>query len=692
MTIRAIQLLKQEIKGGLIVVGIAGPSGAGKTVFSKKILEFMPGIEHISMDMYNDASVLLEDNFDDPRLTDYATLLDNIQSLKDGKSAEVPIYDFKSSKRVGYRHVEVPKARVVIIEGIYALSERLRPLLDLRVSVTGGVHFDLLKRVMRDIHRSGQAPESIIHQISETVYPMYKAYIEPDLRTAHLRIVNSFNPFAGFQDPTYILKSDKVPTDEEIESVLDHSNPESPVTRTDEVETADIYLLPPNEDPEQCTSWLRLRNRDGHYSLMFEETVTDGPIMISPRIKFGVGVRILGGLMALGYEVGAILKRRGREWSDDLLTIKVDWIESLERAYVQIQSKSRVAAEEAGEKLGLEGTYIPTSFIEQVQMEKLTLELREQMTDEIKHKFSGLLSINRPNGIGGSGGYDIETNHIVPPVMGSNVSSRANSVHSGSLKTYEDGSGRHPLQAELETSAERMNEMNALNRAGSDGEGRHHNETSSPRHNYGESTPFGLSNNNKSNNNSGNNNNGGYSSEKEQRTPDRRRPQTPFRQPKPDQIPGLHQRDLSGLSEDFGGNGGRNTPTQQYYREGGSSSSLEQKFDWMSRKLEDVVTAVSHIQHQQQIQQLHYYQQQQQQQQSSPLAWTTPREGFSQPTPPPPTSYSSMSDVLRTIESKLANLEENERKLAARNSALSLGLATFVGAATVLGLFANSRK
>mgnify|MGYP003328841237 FL=1 len=175
------------------MVGIAGPSGAGKTVFSKKILEFMPGIEHISMDMYNDASVLLEDNFDDPRLTDYATLLENIQSLKDGNSAEVPIYDFKSSKRVGYRHVEVPKARVVIIEGIYALSERLRPLLDLRVSVTGGVHFDLLKRVMRDIHRSGQAPESIIHQISETVYPMYKAYIEPDLRTAHLRIVNSLS-------------------------------------------------------------------------------------------------------------------------------------------------------------------------------------------------------------------------------------------------------------------------------------------------------------------------------------------------------------------------------------------------------------------------------------------------------------------------------------------------------------------
>jgi len=134
----------------------------------------------------------------------------------------------------------VPSSRIVIIEGIYALSERLRPLLDLRVSVTGGVHLDLIKRVIRDIQRAGQEPQEIIHQISETVnalfsfpsfisiykdlecicaclnnfsiilllqvYPMYKAYIEPDLQTAHIKINNKFNPFFGFQSPTYILK------------------------------------------------------------------------------------------------------------------------------------------------------------------------------------------------------------------------------------------------------------------------------------------------------------------------------------------------------------------------------------------------------------------------------------------------------------------------------------------------------
>lgn len=70
------------------------------------------------------------------------------------------------------RTLEVPSSRIVIIEGIYALSEKLRPLIDLRVSVTGGVHFDLVKRVFRDIQRVGQEPEEIIHQISETVFTL----------------------------------------------------------------------------------------------------------------------------------------------------------------------------------------------------------------------------------------------------------------------------------------------------------------------------------------------------------------------------------------------------------------------------------------------------------------------------------------------------------------------------------------
>ncbi|XP_074292044.1 inorganic pyrophosphatase TTM1 isoform X2 [Silene latifolia] len=380
VVIRACQLLAQK-NDGIIFVGIAGPSGAGKTVFTEKMLNFMPSIAVISMDNYNDASRIIDGNFDDPRLTDYDTLLDNIRGLKEGKAVQVPIYDFKSSSREGYRTIEAPSSRIVIIEGIYALSEKLRPFLDLRVSVTGGVHFDLVKRVLRDIQRAGQEPEEIIHQISETVYPMYKAFIEPDLETAHVKIINKFNPFTGFQNPTYILKSRRTVTEDQIKEVI----PE--LTKETKEETYDIYLLPPGEDPEACQSYLRMRNRDGKYNLMFEEWVTDSPFIISPRITFEVSVRLLGGLMALGYTIATILKRRSQIFADDKVIVKIDWLEQLNRQYVQVQGKDRSYVMFVAEQLGLDGSYVPRTYIEQIQLEKLVNDVMA-LPEDLKTKLS----------------------------------------------------------------------------------------------------------------------------------------------------------------------------------------------------------------------------------------------------------------------------------------------------------------
>ncbi|CAN1853025.1 Inorganic pyrophosphatase TTM2 [Linum perenne] len=379
VVIRACQLLAQK-NDGIILVGLAGPSGAGKTMFTEKIVNFMPSVAVISMDNYNDASRIVDGNFDDPRLTDYDTLLSNVRDLKAGKAVEVPVYDFKSSSRTGYRTVEVPESRIVIIEGIYALSEKLGQLLDLRISVTGGVHFDLVKRVLRDIQRAGQEPEEIIHQISETVYPMYKAFIEPDLQTAHIRIINKFNPFTGFQNPTYILKSARNVAIDHIKSVLpEHTE----ITE----QTYDIYLLPPGEDPESCQSYLRMRNKEGKYNLMFEEWVTDAPFVISPRITFEVSVRLLGGLMALGYTIATILKRSSHTFFDDKVCVKVDWLEQLNRQYIQVQGRDRLVVRCVAEQLGLEGSYIPRTYIQQIQLEKLVDEVMA-LPDDLKTKLS----------------------------------------------------------------------------------------------------------------------------------------------------------------------------------------------------------------------------------------------------------------------------------------------------------------
>ena len=129
--------------------------------------------------------------------------------------------------------------------------------------------------------------------------------------------------------------------------------------------------------------------------ILGQEIVVDNPFLISPRITFEVSVRLLGGLMALGYTITTILKRSSHVFSDEKLCIKIDKLEQLQRNYVQvlskgclyatliflsgwlqtlalqIQGKDRQLVAEAGKSLGLDGSYIPHSYIEQIQREKL---------------------------------------------------------------------------------------------------------------------------------------------------------------------------------------------------------------------------------------------------------------------------------------------------------------------------------
>lgn len=70
--------------------------------------------------------------------------------------------------------------------------------------------------------------------------------------------------------------------------------------------------------------------------------------------------------MALGYEIGTMLKRSSQVWADDTVTVKLDDIEGMDRQYVQIQGKDRAAVADVGRRLGLEDTYIARSYIEQV--------------------------------------------------------------------------------------------------------------------------------------------------------------------------------------------------------------------------------------------------------------------------------------------------------------------------------------
>jgi adenylate cyclase class IV len=140
------------------------------------------------------------------------------------------------------------------------------------------------------------------------------------------------------------------------------------------------------------------------YFILIQEMVIDNPFIIYPRMTFEVTVRLLGGLMALGYTITTILKRTSHGFSDDRLCIKIDKLEQLQRKYVQVQKNCNPKAEivvwscenmkqcyvvarfkeernivaEVAKQLGLEGSYIPHSYIEQIQREKLITGLMVQ--------------------------------------------------------------------------------------------------------------------------------------------------------------------------------------------------------------------------------------------------------------------------------------------------------------------------
>jgi uridine kinase len=375
VAVKGIQLLRQHNRRTTIVA-IAGPSGAGKTSIAKKIAELIPKSLVVSLDNYLDGSRVVEENYDDYRLVDFELLIKNLTDLKEGRETDLPLYDFRRSGRYAYQHVPPPESRVVIVEGIYALHERVRGLADLAISVSGGVHFDLVKRIFRDIQRTGQEPREVIQQITETVYPMYKAFIEPDLEKAHIRIVNSFNPFSGLLNPIYTLKSATAAPREKIEEVVKDTlatlGKAAKEVRTDYY--YDIYLRPPEinqrHNPEQPTGhgldWIRMRNNGGTYTLQFSESLKEDEFIISPTMDFQVNVKILGGLMALGYSIAVILHRRSIVLGGhEELSVTLDSLEELgAQTFVQIKGSSRQLVAQVGEKLGLAGAYIAKSYIE----------------------------------------------------------------------------------------------------------------------------------------------------------------------------------------------------------------------------------------------------------------------------------------------------------------------------------------
>ena len=180
----------------MLVIGIAGGSGSGKTTVVQAITkQLKENVVVIPQDSYyKDSSYLpLEErqkvNFDHPDSIDFELLNRQLRELKEGKIIEQPVYSYLTCSRSRTETVTVKPADVIIIEGILIFTcAELRDQMDIKIFVDADDDDRLMRIMARDIMERGKTVETVIQRYSKTVKPMYLQFIEPSKRYADIII------------------------------------------------------------------------------------------------------------------------------------------------------------------------------------------------------------------------------------------------------------------------------------------------------------------------------------------------------------------------------------------------------------------------------------------------------------------------------------------------------------------------
>jgi len=179
----------------MLVIGIAGGSGSGKTTVVKAIKNKLSDeqVVVIPQDSYYKDIGDLSDaekrahNFDHPDAIDWELLCQHLNELKEGKTIEQPVYSYISCSRSKTEKVIVKPADVVIIEGILIFScKKLREQMDIKIFVDADDDDRLMRVMERDITERGKDVHWVIERYSNTVKPMFLQFIEPSKQYADI--------------------------------------------------------------------------------------------------------------------------------------------------------------------------------------------------------------------------------------------------------------------------------------------------------------------------------------------------------------------------------------------------------------------------------------------------------------------------------------------------------------------------
>ena len=179
----------------VIVIGIAGGTGSGKSTITRKLIQrFGSDVSVIHHDNYYKAhhNMPYEErcklNYDHPNAFDTDLLIRAVEDLKNGLEVTCPVYDFTIHDR-SEETIIVRPARVIIVEGILIFESReLCSLMDIKLYVDTDADVRILRRITRDVRDRGRSLESVIDQYLQTVKPMHEQFVEPSKKNADIII------------------------------------------------------------------------------------------------------------------------------------------------------------------------------------------------------------------------------------------------------------------------------------------------------------------------------------------------------------------------------------------------------------------------------------------------------------------------------------------------------------------------
>ena len=180
----------------MLIIGIAGGTGSGKTTVVNKIISSLPAgeVAVIPQDSYyKDSSHIPPEernkiNFDEPDAIEWPLLVEHLQKLKEGKAIEMPTYSYLTCTRQP-ETVHVEPCDVVIVEGILVLTDPvMRDMMDVKCFVDADPDDRLIRVIARDCIERGRTPQIVIDRYQDVLKPMHSMYIEPSKRYADLII------------------------------------------------------------------------------------------------------------------------------------------------------------------------------------------------------------------------------------------------------------------------------------------------------------------------------------------------------------------------------------------------------------------------------------------------------------------------------------------------------------------------